>query len=62
MNTSQYFLQFTSQSRSIDVIPEEITRLRDWYQQLPKVLWEAGANDPNLAEVRIIRRKQFFHI
>ena len=31
--------------------PYEIQRLKEWLQQLPKVLWEVGMSNPSLTEV-----------
>ncbi|KIJ27382.1 hypothetical protein M422DRAFT_55086 [Sphaerobolus stellatus SS14] len=33
------------------LMSEEIDAFREWYQQLPKVLWELGVSDPSLTEV-----------
>jgi hypothetical protein len=31
----------------------DIQRYKEWYQQLPKVLWEVGGADPMLTEVKL---------
>ncbi|GJJ09743.1 hypothetical protein Clacol_003967 [Clathrus columnatus] len=43
-----------SSSQLNNLNPDEVVRLKEWYQQLPKTLWEAGTNDSTLTEVILL--------